>query len=166
MRSGGAGHASLCVALKQEQLGENELRYVAWDARFCDNISALRDGMRCAESKLTIVSCLPGFDLSAAQGHAHLPGESRDPDSVRKTSHLTFVCVPTNVPTFSPSMEVPFREFTRRWSLRHPSEAPSGFMLTLFVGCFGCEHFGSSKIQLAGSAVSKLFTVPFCARCV
>lgn len=58
MRSGRAGHASLCVALKQEQLEENELRYVAWGARFCDNISALRDGMRCTESKLTIISCV------------------------------------------------------------------------------------------------------------
>lgn len=43
---------------KQEQLEENELRYVAWGACFCDNISALRDGMRCTESKLTIISCV------------------------------------------------------------------------------------------------------------
>lgn len=39
----------------KEQLEENELCYVAWGACFYDNISTLRDGMRCTESKLTFV---------------------------------------------------------------------------------------------------------------
>lgn len=51
--SGGAGYGSLCVALGKEQLAQNELRYVARGARFGDNISTLRDGMRCTEGTLT-----------------------------------------------------------------------------------------------------------------
>lgn len=51
--SGGAGYGSLCVALGKEQLTQNELRYVARGARFGDNVSALRDGMRCTEGTLT-----------------------------------------------------------------------------------------------------------------
>lgn len=41
--------------INKEQLEENELCYVAWGAYFYDNISTLRDGMRCTESKLTFV---------------------------------------------------------------------------------------------------------------
>lgn len=43
--------------IKKEQLEENELYYVAWGTCFYDNISTLRDGMRCTESKLTFVHC-------------------------------------------------------------------------------------------------------------
>lgn len=42
---------------KKEQLEENELCYVAWSTCVYDNISSVRDGMRCTESKLTFVYC-------------------------------------------------------------------------------------------------------------
>lgn len=103
MSSGRAGHAWRCVALKQQQLEENELRDVAWGARFCDNISALRDGMRCTESKLTIISCLSRlWPQRRARTRSLARREPGDPDFVRKTSRLTFVCVWANILTFSP----------------------------------------------------------------
>lgn len=57
--------------ITKEQLGENELCYVAWGACFYDNISTIRGGMRRTKSKLTFLSgwsnsqALPPVLLSA-----------------------------------------------------------------------------------------------------
>lgn len=78
--------------IKESQLGENELRYVAWGACFHDSISTLRDGMRCTESKLTFICCTNNPQvLTRLERRAPLCGGDQAADSVWKTWYSTVV---------------------------------------------------------------------------
>lgn len=72
--------------VKKKQLGKNELRYVARGACLYDSISALRDGMRCTESKLTFLCCKnKSHVLSSVLSVVLTCVENRAANSVRKT---------------------------------------------------------------------------------
>lgn len=114
---------------KKEQLEENELCYVAWGACFCDNISTLRDGMRCTESKLAFCWQLKrtvihkALTSSPAERHARSSGEKLATNSVCKSWYSTIVRFSPNILTTVDSKRVISRKLECRHWFRHTSDA-------------------------------------------
>lgn len=112
--------------IKKEQLEENEWCYVAWGACFCDNISTLRDGMRCTESKLTFVAnkltIIHKLYLQPCWVPCSLVWENQATDSVRKSRYSTIVCFSANILTPRGLRQVILRNVRCRHSFRHTSE--------------------------------------------
>lgn len=125
--SGGAGYGSLCVALGKEQLTQNELRYVARGARFGDNISTLRDGMRCTEGTLTF--CCPVkrswqhftrlTSSPAESGMLTCLAGERVRNSVRKSGYFTFARFSPNIFASMCVKRVLSRKLASRHWIRH-----------------------------------------------